>query len=468
MKKFIGIILCIIILISDSTNFYSAEMSDYLYKTLEVEYSDSLGSIDTLEIMTKDGNVYANAESLGKRLGYKVNISDKYVSIYNDEESENVPYGITTFYYGETTIKHMLFNKMIDYEGAFDTIKNEKGVWIPLEQSLLILNCSMLIVDNKVLIEVPHKNTVDIFMDVMKKNNNYLFEWGKDFGYTESDWQIIGKASHMVNILNGLLELDGMSWVQFVQLFAMRSDAYDEKYGEALARLFCTYSDDEFNREIKNVKNAMGHFDGSGTFGKTLEALEKSTPDDDEIGKLQETCQTFKDNLDGTNDSVVKYNQSYQELEKAVNEATMFENTAGKIIDIQKGVANAVGIVNKVSAIVETINYMEEFKNQDDYTVNALLYFTSNTNSSSKMSNTMKSSINSYGNSLKTDILTYSAMEYLKNNYDNLTMQAMNLSEVLGSEASLELIALNLAKSVNILNIVDKIYAADQFELATY
>lgn len=108
-------------------------MSDYLYKTLEVEYSDSLGSIDTLEIMTKDGNVYANAESLGKRLGYKVNISDKYVSIYNDEESENVPYGITTFYYGETTIKHMLFNKMIDYEGAFDTIKNEKGVWIPLE-----------------------------------------------------------------------------------------------------------------------------------------------------------------------------------------------------------------------------------------------------------------------------------------------------------------------------------------------
>lgn len=92
----------------------------------------------------------------------------------------------------------------------------------------------------------------------------------------------------------------------------------------------------------------------------------------------------------------------------------MFENTAGKIIDIQKGVANAVGIVNKVSAIVETINYMEEFKNQDDYTVNALLYFTSNTNSSSKMSNTMKSSINSYGNSLKTDILTYSAMEYLK------------------------------------------------------
>lgn len=257
-------------------------MSDYLYKTLEVEYSDSLGSIDTLEIMTKDGNVYANAESLGKRLGYKVNISDKYVSIYNDEESENVPYGITTFYYGETTIKHMLFNKMIDYEGAFDTIKNEKGVWIPLEQSLLILNCSMLIVDNKVLIEVPHKNTVDIFMDVMKKNNNYLFEWGKDFGYTESDWRIIGKASH------------------------------------------------------------------------------------------------------------------------------------------------------------------------------------------SMMSNTMKSSINSYGNSLKTDILTYSAMEYLKNNYDNLTMQAMNLSEVLGSEASLELIAWNLAKSVNILNIGDKIDAADQFELATY
>ena len=64
----------------------------------------------------------------------------------------------------------MLFTKMADYEAAFESVKNEKGAWIPLEQSLLLLNSSMLIVDNTILIDMPSKNIIDIYMDILKDN----------------------------------------------------------------------------------------------------------------------------------------------------------------------------------------------------------------------------------------------------------------------------------------------------------
>jgi len=143
----------------------------------------------------------------------------------------------------------MLFNKMVDYEAPFEIVKNEEGAWIPLEQSLLLLNSSMLIVDNVLIIDMPEKNIIDIYMDILKNNSTLLFDWNSDFGYTDWDWKVIGSASHVVNMFNGLLKKDGDTWVQFVQMFAMNTSSYDSKYGEAIAELFCTYSDEELSQE---------------------------------------------------------------------------------------------------------------------------------------------------------------------------------------------------------------------------
>ena len=142
----------------------------------------------------------------------------------------------------------MLFTKMADYEAAFESVKNEKGAWIPLEQSLLLLNSSMLIVDNTILIDMPSKNIIDIYMDILKDNQKYLFDWQDDIGLSEENEDTMGKASAVVTMFNGILKLDGDSWVQFVQNFALDSSSYDAKYGEKLAMLFCTYSDDELEQ----------------------------------------------------------------------------------------------------------------------------------------------------------------------------------------------------------------------------
>lgn len=106
----------------------------------------------------------------------------KSVSIYNNER-EDIPTGLTRFYYDDTKVIHVVFNREIDsYQAPFSSIKDDKGIWIPMEYSLLILNSSMLIVDDTVVIDIPTKSIVDTYLDIMKNNETYLFDWGRDFG----------------------------------------------------------------------------------------------------------------------------------------------------------------------------------------------------------------------------------------------------------------------------------------------
>ena len=183
MRKIISLVLCIAMLISSSNIVLADESTEEAYHTVPVEFSDNIGNAETLQVMIKNDNVYANAEELGTRLGYEVGMSEEYVSIYNRDADEKVPYGLTVFYYDSTKVGHMLFTQMADsYEAPFETIKNENGVWIPLEYSLLLLNSSMLVVDNTILIDMPSKNIIDIYMDVLKNNRTYLFDWQGDIG----------------------------------------------------------------------------------------------------------------------------------------------------------------------------------------------------------------------------------------------------------------------------------------------
>lgn len=168
MKRVISFFLCAIMLMSSTYTALATETTDISYNTLSVEFSDNLGMTEELNVMMTDDHLYVDAEQLGDRLGYQAEVGNEYVAIYNKNFSNTVPYGLTTFYYDSTKVRHMLFNKMVDYEAPFKIVKNSDGVWIPFEFSLLLLNSSDVVLDNQVHIEMPQKNIVDIYMDVLK------------------------------------------------------------------------------------------------------------------------------------------------------------------------------------------------------------------------------------------------------------------------------------------------------------
>ena len=70
---------------------------------------------------------------------------------------------------------------------------------------------------------MPEKNIVDIYRDVLKNNDRYLFDWEADAGATPGSMFAMGTAANMVQIFNGVLDWDGASWCQLINSFSMDS-----------------------------------------------------------------------------------------------------------------------------------------------------------------------------------------------------------------------------------------------------
>ena len=269
MKRIISLALTILIVGCGWPVFIYAEEPEK-YLSVPVEYSDNVGNNEQLEIMVKDGCVYANAEMLAERLGYSFGKEEESIVIYNTE-NEEIPIGFTQFSLNDTKVSHMIYAQMSDsYEAPFPSMENEEGYWIPLEYSLLILNSGLMIGDTALSIDMPHKDMVDCLYDIQKNGSTYRFDWNKDFGYTNLDVNVIGGSSHLINIFNGLLDLDGDSWAAMFQSFIMDSSAYDEKYGQNLASLLCAESQGELDASIDEIELLMDLFDEDGQLGQIL------------------------------------------------------------------------------------------------------------------------------------------------------------------------------------------------------
>ena len=92
-------------LMSSAHTVLATEITDISYNTLSVEFSDNLGTTENLKAMVTEDHFYVDAEQLGDRLGYQVEVGNEYVAIYNKSFSNTVPYGLTAFYYDSTKSK---------------------------------------------------------------------------------------------------------------------------------------------------------------------------------------------------------------------------------------------------------------------------------------------------------------------------------------------------------------------------
>ena len=446
MKRVISFFLCAIMLMSSTYTALAKETTDISYNTLSVEFSDNLGTTEELNVMVTEEHLYVDAEQLGDRLGYQVEVGNEYVAIYNKNFSNTVPYGLTTFYYDSKKVRHMLFNKMVDYEAPFKIVKNSDGVWIPFEFSLLLLNSSDVVLDNQVHIEMPQKNIVDIYMDILKNNDRYLFDWKSDAGASEGSIFAMGTGAYFVQVFSGILDKDGASWSQLIDSFYLKMDSYDRKYAESFARMFCTYSDEELTLNAKAMKEKMKPFNGDNWVAKSIKKVDDII--DDNIGDLSEKTADLKKKIDVENGtSVAKFNKSYQELDKMCNTADYFSDMTDPFLTASKEFKNVTSFLDVFYKVSEVIGYASEFKNQDEFAVKSLDILIKNSDSSCVMSKAMKDSMGDYKKTLETDIVAYSAYNYLMNNMTDLFTDTIDISTtILDMDSKLYLLAWDIAK----------------------
>ena len=447
MKKIISILLSAIILLTTGTAYATeTKRSDISYNTLPVEFSDNLGTTENLDAMVDDGHLYVNAKQLGERLGYQVKAGDEYVAVFNKEFSNTVPYGITTFYYDSTKVRHMLFNKMVDYEAPFKTVKNADGEWIPFEFSLLLLNSSDVVLDKKIHVDMPEKNIVDIYMDVLKNNERYLFDWEADAGATPGSMFAMGTAANMVQIFNGVLDWDGASWCQLINSFSMDSSSYDAKYSESFAKMFCTYSDEELSQDVDAMKEKLKPFNGDNWVVKSMKQIDDAY--DYKIENLSKKTADLKKKMVVENKaSVDAYNKSYQELDKLCSRADFFSETTDPFVQVSKSFKEATGFMEAFYSVMEITGYASEFQNQDKFAVKSLDTFIENSNYGCVMSKAMKDGLRDYKNTLETDIVSYSAYNYLMNNMGDLLKEGLDVSTtLLDTESKIYLLIWDISK----------------------
>lgn len=465
MKKIIALFLCLFLVFNDA--FLVRAENEEQYGTIQVEFSDKVGECELLHVMTKGNDLYVNAEELIPRLGYQLNTShDEAITIYNSE-NKALPNKFVQLFYGDVKVRNKVFTEIIDdYEAPFASIRNEQGVWVPMAYVLTLLNSSMLTVEDTVVINMPEKNIVDIYMDIMKNNSTYLFDWGKDFGYTDFDIQTLGIATHLVNQFQGILDFDGDSWLQLLQSFCLSSSAYDKKYGKDISLLLCSESDGELEALKKQASIYKNLFSSKGKLGGLLSKYSQKL--DADVGNWNEICEELEKLIEAGDTSYVRlYNKAYALLEKAFDKQSWFLDTVGIVLDTQKQMSADVPLLDVFPTIIEVVQYGEEFANQDEFSVKALENFLRNSTETTVASEDMKNSMKAFLKELKGNVAEYSVFKYFKENIGGWVKDAVKDGGLLGSQGNMALAVWNMLSSYWPF-ASNGLASADKFELALY
>lgn len=464
MKKTICIVLIFTFLFSLSIPALSVDKSEY--KTLNIEYSDKKGQLEPLNILVKNKCVYADANQLVKRLGYTIKMSDNNRIVISNLENANIPRMLLIFHVNDTKVEYYMVNSVYqNYSAPFAPIKDNTGIWIPLKYSLAALNCSFLIVDNIMTITMPKKTLNDVVYEVALNYSDLQFDYLEDIGYTNTDLNILTGANHLVNIFNGILTGEGESWAFLFQQFWGDFSSYDSKFGEEIVKLFCTNSDKELEALNEKVSLLNDVLSSDGKLGQALSQIKLNI--DEQVDSLYGQCNAYFENIQRSNSDLSKYNTSYLQLERAFNKQTWFSNTGEVILDVQKDIESATKTLDIIGKVADVTSYLQEFSNKDNYSVSSLLNYLSACPSSSILRKDFISELVRHAQLFNSNIVSYSIAKYIEDNIMDWIKKGFKVSEQLGAQGNLLLLAWNIA-AATIPFIKNGLSSADSFELSLY
>ena len=473
MRKLVAFFLSIIVFLHCGFTCFALEGSNELQKGyIVVEFSDANGKNEYLNVAIQGNNIFVDAEQLAKRLGYALKITDEFVQIYNPYIFGNEEYGIESFYENEQPFCLLRYNysdtSVISfpkgtYTSPFIPIKEGNTAWIPLEYSLLLLNSNMLIADDVLLITMPEKDIIDWILSTCRRES-LSFDWAQDIGYDDFRYSAISGVSHMINVFNGALMFDGASWATLFTQFAGSSSPYDYKYGNDFANLLVSTSDKELKEMIENTKKLNAVFSPTGKVGKLLS---KVTVSDEEIGVLNKLCSQYLQSFrEGNNTSLLMYNRTYQQLENALENDTWYSDLAYEIMNVQNKLGDVTTILDYSIKAAEVVGYLSEFSNQDSFSIEAAKQFLSEADASYFPNGTLQAVQNRIS-MMETNMIEYSIYRFIEENYEKWINDGLGISEALGSQANIALIAWNLASDF-VPFVSNGLDSADKMELALY
>lgn len=438
MRRAVCLLLVIALVLSLAIPSFANEIEEPQYGAINVEYTDAIGSIERLDVMVQDSYLYADANMLSARLGYKCLQEGNVVSIYanNDLFSHNVPLLAVHFRANSTDVSYNpMFGAEYQYTAPAPCIVNEKGIWVPLAYTLVLLGGNSTALKDTLLIQMPQENVLSVAA-LITNNEQYLsFDWVDDFGYSETTTDVTNGAARIVTLFSGLLEFDGAAWLSLVDW-----SAFDRKFGDLLVTMFCTYSEEELDENILQVETLLDVLSEDGKFGSLLH--NKQARLDSDVTAWQTACEEYLNILEDGSGSPAKYNLLYQQYERAMDKQTLFATLGGEgMAHIQDELSSATNVLDIASILSTTVSYLSEFQQKDEYMFSVLNNYLRQRTKTDDLPHGTAQAMQNYLNVMDLGALGYGAYRYIEENWLKCIVDESGLDMVLGAPANVLLFA---------------------------
>lgn len=438
MKKVICFLLALSVIFSNAMPVFAQEVDNPQYGVLNVEYSDALGNIEQLAVMVNDGYVYADAIALSERLGYRWQQSGDFFSIYTENNFfyPSAPLLAVHFHMNEAKVAYNpLFGAEFEYAAPAPCVANDRGVWVPLRYTLVVLGANSTIVEDTLLLQMPKNNVLSIAAMILNNEDTLSFDWISHFGYSEAVTNITDGAGRIVTLFSGLLEFDGDAWLSLLDW-----SAFDKKFGELLVTMCSTYSADELEEMISQVETSLEVFSDDGKLGEMLR--KKQYTIDADVSEWGKECEKYLEMLENGSGSPVKYNLLYQRYEKAMDQQELFSALGGENMRyLQTELSSATNVLDIAAILGSTVTYLNEFQQKDEYLFSSLTNYLNYRTETDNVPNATVQSMHHYLNVMDLGALGYSAYRLIEENWLKCIVDESGLDTFLGAPANVLLFA---------------------------
>lgn len=442
MRKVLCVLLVISLMLSLVVPVFAEDGDEPAYGRLWVEYSDVPGKIEQLDVMVSDGYIYADADVLSERLGFRFSRTGDVISIYTTARlsADAAPMLAVHFRLGDTQVSYNpLFGLEHEYTAPCPAVENDQGVWVPLRYTLDLLGGGSNQLGDVLWIQMPDENVLSVAAMIAAYSDHLAFDWGNDFGYSEGWSMAADGAARVVTLFDGLLDFDAASWTVFANWYA-----FDQKFGGMLTTMFCTKSNEEFEQEIEKVERLLDIFSPDSTLGKLLKQMQVSL--DADVGAWNTACENCLKMVEAGTASDTMYNVLYNQLETALDRQGLFTSLGGDVlVYVQDGMSDVTNYLDMAAWVGKITTYYQEFQNADDFTTSVLWDYLTTHSGTDEMSVGMDVAMLGHTAGLQTDGTLYSVMRFVEDNLFELLMEEANLDTALGLPANILLMAWDIA-----------------------
>lgn len=462
-KRTFCIFLSFIILFINFSPLVFAQ-DNYKYGTLNVAKSNDLKDVTTLNVMINDGNLYVEAKEIAQYMGYEYGEKDDSILISKKDILRHI------FYYAnQKKVTYLFMYKLLDYEASCVSIKDGNHFWIPLHYTLKLMDSDIYISsDTNVLYIMNEQVTVSNTITLIHSLWCNMME---EFGTSQTSYA----AGHLVNIFNGVLNLDPMSigqlglntlfWVPGINV----SHLYDSKYGEKISMLFCTQSQNEV-RELNNtISTYYNLLYNEGALANGIENLKNIN--DASVGYWADYIEYLNSTATASNPKTLSLNGAYDNLRKSMSRQNFFNIMTDPITNIQDSLSvNEINSLDWAKFITDATTYAAEINTVDKSSINVLSKFCDYSKNHDTL--TTDSSINAMQTVISqsrsaSGRVWYTLGETFENNMRDIAGLSDLELKLFGAQGVLILAAWDIASNL-IPFISGGIEGSEQMELALY